>query len=211
MWIIYMFVYYTLFDYTARYSIIPFKYLHFRTPFRSHQTGPLCSRTVSSLLTSVGVSCCGCVCVDSPALSMAVKLHTSSESPHWHAQEEAARECSRALSWESSSELSWQSLPSPSGGNIPEGLKRPRHDDKNLPWPKRISLTLRWTPFGSRWWLSMRVVRSWNEGACIFFSLVVQREDKMAARARRACSGCELNPNMFTKDPRFDHNCCLWR
>lgn len=101
--------------------------------------------------------------------------------------------------------------PSPSGRNKPGGLKHPRHDDKNLPWPKRISLTLCWTLFGSRGWLSMRVVRSWNEGACIFFSLVVQREDKMAARARRACSGCEINPNMFTKDTRFDHSCCLWR
>lgn len=148
------------------------------------------------------------VCVDSPALSMAVKRLNPLTETRRKKQRESVLERSAERA-----RASWADrvCPSPSGGTKPGGLKRPRHDDKNLSWPKRISLTLRWTLFGSRGWLSMRVVRSWNEGACVFFSLVVQREDKMAARARRACSGCELNPNMFTKDPRSDHSCCLWR
>ncbi|TRY98466.1 hypothetical protein DNTS_020557, partial [Danionella cerebrum] len=33
-----------------------------------------------------------------------------------------------------------------------------------------------------------------------------RREDKMAARARRACSGCEINPNMFTQTPQYDNS-----
>lgn len=40
------------------------------------------------------------------------------------------------------------------------GLKRPRNDDKNLPRPTRISLTIRGTAFGFREWVSRRVMRS---------------------------------------------------
>lgn len=165
-----------------------------------HQKGPLHNRTVLPWA-------CHVLCVDSPALSRAAQQIWF--LPQTHRKKRRKSVLDWALSWESSSELSWQSLSVAVKRKQTRGLKPPRHDDKNLPWPKRISLTTRWTLFGSRGWLSRRVMRSWKWGSLCFFSLVVQREDKMAARARRACSGCELNPNMFRKTPQSDHSCCL--
>ncbi len=89
--------------------------------------------------------------------------------PFSNSQEEAAQECSRLRAQlRELQRVELTELVSPSG-NKPAGLKPPRHDDKNVPWPKRISLTIRWTPFGSRGWLSRRVLRSWKWGSLCFF------------------------------------------
>lgn len=188
-----------IFYFLYAYAFIQNNFL--RTAF-PHQTGPLYKELRPA---SVGVSSCFVRWVSSP-------VHGSKAAQQlWLTALKLAGRSSASSAERARASWADGVCQSPSGGNKLEGLKRPGHDDKNLSWPKRISLTVLWTLFGSRGWLSRRVMRSWKWGSLCFFSLVVQRDDKMAARARRACSGCELNPNMFTKNPQSDHSCCLWR
>lgn len=103
-------------------------------------------------------------------LSGPVHGSTAALIPFSNSQEEAAQECSRlSAQLRELQRVELTEFVSPSVGNKPAGVKPPRHDNKNVPWPKRIPLTTRWTPFGSRGWLSMRVIRSWKWGSLCFF------------------------------------------